>query len=37
MSPSFLPEGSTIDNDIDGAVMYDPVEKRVWVWSHFDF
>jgi hypothetical protein len=37
MSPSFDPRGSTIDNDIDGAVMYDPVEKRVWVFSHFDF
>lgn len=36
MSPTFVPRDVRNDG-IDGVVMYDPVEQRVYVWSQFDF
>jgi hypothetical protein len=36
MSPTFVP-GDVRNEGIDGVVMYDPQQQRVWVWSQFDF
>jgi hypothetical protein len=36
MSPTFVPR-SVINGHLDGVVMYEPVEQRVYVWSQFDF
>jgi len=36
MTPTFIP-GDVRNDGIDGVVMYDPTEQRIWVWSQFDF
>lgn len=36
MTPTFVP-GDVRNDDIDGVVMYEPAEQRVYVWSQFDF
>jgi hypothetical protein len=36
MSPTFIP-GDVRNDGIDGVVMYDPQQQRIWVWSQFDF
>ena len=36
MSPTFIP-GDVRNDRLDGVVMYDPRQQRIWVWSQFDF
>jgi hypothetical protein len=36
MSPTFVPH-SVANDRLDGVVMYDPEQQRVYVWSQWDF
>jgi hypothetical protein len=36
MTPTFIP-GDVRNDGLDGVVMYDPQQQRIWVWSQFDF